>query len=205
MALNPDTRQPQRTCAGCGTNFDQDTLVRVVLSPERTVELDYNRKVPGRGAYFFPHRDCLDRAVKRKAFLRTLRAEGGSVDADRLWETLVRANREQLENGLRLALKAGAVVSGSNNVRAALSGEGVRMILLADDASENTREQFESTAAARGISFARALNQDDIGRILGKAPRAVVAILHPAFERHLMRDKAVYDAIRNRTGCQEKR
>lgn len=52
---------------------DKKDLVRVVHTPEDRWELDPKGKLPGRGAYVCPHPQCLQDAVKRKAFDRAFR------------------------------------------------------------------------------------------------------------------------------------
>lgn len=66
-------RSPQRSCIGCRAVRDKKDLVRVVHTPEDRWELDPKGKLPGRGAYVCPQSECLQEAVKRKAFDRAFR------------------------------------------------------------------------------------------------------------------------------------
>lgn len=47
-------------------------LVRIVRTPEGSVELDKTGRKNGRGAYLCMERACLDRAIKTKALERAL-------------------------------------------------------------------------------------------------------------------------------------
>jgi uncharacterized protein len=76
------TSAPIRTCIGCGGKAAQAELVRVVAEGARVV-VDRARR-GGRGAWLHPADDCLARAVKRRAFGRSLRAEGVQADAGAL-------------------------------------------------------------------------------------------------------------------------
>jgi len=64
---------PQRTCVGCRTVRPKRELVRVVRTPEGTVELDPTGKRSGRGAYLCPDLSCLEAAVQGRRLERALR------------------------------------------------------------------------------------------------------------------------------------
>lgn len=49
---------PQRTCVGCRKVEGKRRLIRLVRTPEGTVEIDETGKRPGRGAYLHRRRAC---------------------------------------------------------------------------------------------------------------------------------------------------
>jgi len=61
---------PMRQCVGCREMKPKRELIRVVKSPEGAVSLDFKGKLPGRGAYVCPQKDCLTKARKSKALER---------------------------------------------------------------------------------------------------------------------------------------
>ena len=63
---------PQRQCMGCRERKAKRELIRVVRTPEGTVNLDFGGKMNGRGAYICPQMDCLKKAMKNKALDRSL-------------------------------------------------------------------------------------------------------------------------------------
>ena len=63
-------KQPERRCLGCMQSFPKKDLIRVVRTPDGSVELDFQGKKSGRGAYICPQEACLKRAVKSKALER---------------------------------------------------------------------------------------------------------------------------------------
>lgn len=63
---------PKRTCLGCREPREKKALIRVVRTPEGSVELDPIGKKPGRGAYICPDTHCLEQAVKRRQLERAL-------------------------------------------------------------------------------------------------------------------------------------
>ncbi len=80
---------PMRQCLGCREMKPKKELIRVVRSPEGVVSLDFRGKLPGRGAYLCPARECLAKAKKARALERTF---GAALPPD-LYEVL----QQQLE------------------------------------------------------------------------------------------------------------
>ncbi|MHB1317286.1 MAG: RNase P modulator RnpM [Anaerolineae bacterium] len=77
-------RKPQRTCVGCKQVTTKRELVRVVRSPEGTVEIDATGKRAGRGAYLCANRGCWQRALAQKQLSRALKITLSKEDTDRL-------------------------------------------------------------------------------------------------------------------------
>ncbi|HEY0891398.1 MAG TPA: YlxR family protein [Nocardioides sp.] len=72
---------PIRTCVGCRQRAAKRELLRVTAGTDANgqpaVVPDPTGTAPGRGAHLHPTPDCYDLAVRRKAFTRALRLEGG--------------------------------------------------------------------------------------------------------------------------------
>ena len=70
-----------RTCVGCRRRDVRSALLRVVAERDGTGEhvasvvVDSRLRLPGRGAWLHPTPECLDLAVRRKAFGRALRVK----------------------------------------------------------------------------------------------------------------------------------
>jgi len=68
-----DTKQlPLRKCVACGQMIPKNGLFRLVKTADG-IQLDNNYKAQGRGAYVCKNKECIDMAVKRKSFNRSLR------------------------------------------------------------------------------------------------------------------------------------
>ena len=71
---------PVRTCVGCRKRELAVELLRVVAADggngECAVTVDTARKLPGRGAWLHLDPQCLDAAIRRRAFVRALRITG---------------------------------------------------------------------------------------------------------------------------------
>ncbi|KAA9393589.1 YlxR family protein [Kocuria coralli] len=78
----------RRTCIGCRAVDEPDQLVRLTVRTDATgtavVMIDEGRRLGGRGAWLHPTEQCLQNAVRRKAFNRAFRAP---VDADAVVQT----------------------------------------------------------------------------------------------------------------------
>jgi predicted RNA-binding protein YlxR (DUF448 family) len=70
-----------RRCVGCGASAPAPDLVRFALD-DGTIVLDRERRLPGRGAWLHPLRECLEEAQRRRAFQRALRAPGAHTLPD---------------------------------------------------------------------------------------------------------------------------
>ncbi|MCO5953184.1 MULTISPECIES: YlxR family protein [Microbacterium] len=67
--------EPVRTCVGCRTRAPRSTLLRVV-SIDSVLVLDERASMPGRGAWVHETPECMDAALRRRAFVRALRVSG---------------------------------------------------------------------------------------------------------------------------------
>ena len=76
---------PVRTCIGCRKRATKRELLRVIAGSDAhgqpVVVPDPDATAPGRGAHLHPDPGCYDLAVRRKAFSRALRVEGGLSSA----------------------------------------------------------------------------------------------------------------------------
>ena len=66
-------RIPFRICVGCEAAKPKKELLRVVLTPEETIEIDKTGKKSGRGAYVCSSEECLEKAYKAKRLERSLK------------------------------------------------------------------------------------------------------------------------------------
>ena len=66
-------RIPQRTCVGCREVSSKRQLVRLVRTPEGTVEIDETGKRSGRGAYLCHRRSCWETVLQKRRLEHALR------------------------------------------------------------------------------------------------------------------------------------
>ncbi len=63
---------PMRQCLGCSEHKPKAELLRVVLSPDGAISLDFTGKKSGRGAYICRNVKCLEKAKKSRRLERNL-------------------------------------------------------------------------------------------------------------------------------------
>ncbi|NLS77078.1 MAG: YlxR family protein [Chloroflexi bacterium] len=77
---------PQRTCIACRQIASKRDLVRVVRSPDGTIQIDQTGKKPGRGAYLCRRKSCWARATKGKQLEAALKVALSPADKAMLAE-----------------------------------------------------------------------------------------------------------------------
>jgi predicted RNA-binding protein YlxR (DUF448 family) len=73
--MNPPKHVPQRTCVACGAKREQAQLIRIVQGPEAALSIGASGRVPGRGAYVCPRRQCWEKGLKGTRLEHALRAK----------------------------------------------------------------------------------------------------------------------------------
>ena len=79
---------PERTCIACGKKSAKWQLVRIVRTPDGSIEVDLKGKKSGRGAYLCHSRTCWERALRRDRKNRlawALKTEISPEVRTRLW------------------------------------------------------------------------------------------------------------------------
>jgi predicted RNA-binding protein YlxR (DUF448 family) len=66
---------PQRMCVGCRQMKDKKELIRIVRTPEGSIEIDSTGKRSGRGAYLCSNPECFNQALKKKGLQKALEKE----------------------------------------------------------------------------------------------------------------------------------
>jgi len=67
------SREPKRTCLGCGSREDQNKLIRLIL--DGSGELKVSKLNGGRGGYLHAAPQCWQAFLKRKSHYRAFRVE----------------------------------------------------------------------------------------------------------------------------------
>lgn len=75
---------PMRQCIGCGEMKNKKEMIRVIKTPDDTVELDSTGRKNGRGAYVCNSRECLQSAIKNRGLERSLKMKIPSAVYDEL-------------------------------------------------------------------------------------------------------------------------
>ena len=85
-------------------------------------------------------------------------------------------------SSLGLAQKAGCIASGEYAVEKAVKGGLASLVIVAEDASDNTKKKMKNMTA-----FYVYGSKDDLGHCIGKEYRSMVAVLQPGFAKSVMK------------------
>ena len=94
---------------------------------------------------------------------------------------------QRLKQLLGLAQAAGKVVSADPEVEGAHYKNKVRLLILAEDATDRVRKKYRQEAEINEVTLITALTRDDIGQALGKSPRGIVAVLDNGFKKSVLK------------------
>ncbi len=95
--------------------------------------------------------------------------------------------RRLLMQNIGLAKKASCVVAGNEAVMNAVRSGQAKLVFLAQDAGANTSKKYHDKCAFYGVSLYECLTADELGRALGRAHSAVVAVTDPGFAAKMAR------------------
>lgn len=76
-----------------------------------------------------------------------------------------------------LAAKSGSIASGEFMVEKALKERKAKLVILASDASDNTKKHFKDMCLYRGVPYYVFGDKDRLGHAIGRQMRASLAIL----------------------------
>lgn len=89
---------------------------------------------------------------------------------------------DKLLNLLGLAVNAGKVQFGTEMSRRAVVINKAKLIVVANDTSEKTKEEFKYRCTSLGIEYIEYSTKDEIAKATGKkTPKAVVAVTDTSF------------------------
>lgn len=86
---------------------------------------------------------------------------------------------------LGLATKAGKLKSGEDVCERVIKAGKAELVIVARDASQNTRKKFTDMCSYRGIEIRFFGDKEPLGRYVGKDIRSVVAIEDKGFAKRL--------------------
>lgn len=86
---------------------------------------------------------------------------------------------------LGLAKRSGNLVSGDDTTLMELKKNKIKLIILATDASENTKKTFKDKSSFRNVKCIEFGTKEELGRSIGKSNRAVVGIKDESFAKRI--------------------
>ncbi|NLV36664.1 MAG: 50S ribosomal protein L7ae [Clostridiaceae bacterium] len=92
---------------------------------------------------------------------------------------------ERIYSFLGLATKAGKLLSGEETCERKLKAGKVYLVIVAEDASENTKKKFKNMCDYRKVDIRYFGTKEMLGRFTGKGIRSVIAIADRGFAGRL--------------------
>ena len=97
-------------------------------------------------------------------------------------------NNNKVLSRLGLATKAGKVASGEfSTEKSVKTGKGF-LVLVADDASQNTRKKFQNMCDFYEVPIYFIANKEELGRFCGKEFRASLAVQDENFAKAMLKE-----------------
>ena len=196
------TTAPMRRCCGCGESFPKSELIRIA-GRDGKAAIDMQDRAPGRGIYLCKNLDCIAKAEKRRAFGRGLHTElPGEVVAQ-----IVAEARAMVEGGtpeakpsgdekpagsskahslLGFAARARKIVSGADTCSINMKKGSAKLLIIAGDAAENTKDKLTGEAERFGVPCKIYGESDRLSQVTGKSGRTVFAVIDDHFAQCIL-------------------
>lgn len=165
--------EPERTCIVTRAAQPPAGLIRFVLGPDHQVVPDLKHKLPGRGVWITARADMVEEAIKRRLFSRAFKTDARASET--LAEDIGRILREDLRQGLSLANKAGAVITGFQKVESAVTDKPIVALIHAAEAAEDGRRKIANQLRKRlgdaisSFPVIQELSNDELDLALGRS------------------------------------
>ncbi len=140
MRDGDEEKGPNRTCVATRLVLPVGVLIRFVLDPDGRLTPDIRNKLPGRGVWVNGTRLALEEALRKKAFVRSLK-QPVVIPPDLADQTDLMLLTDARQS-LAMANKAGLVITGFSKVEAAIGKGNVSALVSAHDGGEDGRRKI---------------------------------------------------------------
>ncbi|MCC3376192.1 ribosomal L7Ae/L30e/S12e/Gadd45 family protein [Cohnella sp. REN36] len=98
---------------------------------------------------------------------------------------------------LGLAMRAGKLVSGDETVLKAIRAGEARLVLVAEDASDNTRKKVADKCESYGVPLLIGYSRYELGGAVGKPERVLFAVTDPGFAKLIREGFVQHSEVEN--------
>ncbi|MDC9467560.1 L7Ae/L30e/S12e/Gadd45 family ribosomal protein [Clostridioides difficile] len=95
-------------------------------------------------------------------------------------------NMDKIHSLLGIAMRAGKLVSGEDATMLDLKKGKLNLVIVAGDASNNTKKLFNDKASFRKVNCIEMSTKSDLGMSIGKDSRAVIGIKDIGFANKII-------------------
>jgi len=96
-------------------------------------------------------------------------------------------NEKRILSMLGLAAKAGSLVSGEFSVEKAVKEHKAFLVIVAGDASDNTKKNFRNMCTFYQVPIAFCSDKETLGHSVGKMFRACTAVTDEGFAKAILK------------------
>lgn len=93
----------------------------------------------------------------------------------------------RLKQILGLAMRAGKIVSGEEQVLHTVRSGKAQLVFLAEDAAKNTEKRVHDKCDSFGVPIFRYGSREELGQAIGKPERVVIAVTDAGFTRTIQK------------------
>ncbi|MFD2670059.1 YlxQ family RNA-binding protein [Marinicrinis sediminis] len=91
--------------------------------------------------------------------------------------------KDKLQSRIGLCQRAGKLVAGDEGVLKAVRSQEAKLVIVATDASDNTRKKYRDKCNSYEVPLIEVLDRYTLGHCTGKDLRVVVAVTDEGFAR----------------------
>ena len=95
-------------------------------------------------------------------------------------------NMQKIHSLLGIAMRAGKLVSGEDGTMIDLKKGKLNLVIVAEDASNNTKKLFKDKSSFRHVNCIELSTNSDLGISIGKDSRAVIGIKDIGFANKII-------------------
>ncbi len=95
-------------------------------------------------------------------------------------------NNDRLLTLMGFAQKSGNLMTGEDTCIINIRKDKVSLVIIAADASDNTKRRFKGMCESRGIPFREVLDRAHLSHAIGKHNRTVFAIANKKFAKNIL-------------------
>ena len=96
-------------------------------------------------------------------------------------------DRDKVLSALGMAARARMIADGGFSAEKAVRSGRAHLVVLAEDASDNTKKHFNDMCSYRHISVITYADKESLGHAIGKEQRSVAAVLDAGFAAAIMK------------------
>lgn len=94
---------------------------------------------------------------------------------------------DKLISMISMCQKSGKLLSGEENCENSIRSKKAKIIIVANDASDNTKKKFRNSSEYYHIPLYLFMTKEELGKITGKKIRAVLTVNDESFSKQIIK------------------